>query len=356
MELAELLEWRKPVEDLLRRHFSEVEREARSRHRDLLPFVHEVREFTLRGGKRFRACLLLAGYHLGGGRDLRAALPAAAALETFQSWMLVHDDVMDHGEVRRGGPTMHVALAQLHAKRGLSGSDADFGEGMAITLGDLLEPYTLRLFLSLKAPAERQLALLQEYRAMSEATASGQVLDVLNGVRPVEEVSERDVLTVHRLKSAVYTVSAPLRMGATLAGAPPRVVDRLEAIGTEQGIAFQLRDDILGAREVPGADIGKSANDLFEGKRTLLVVRAWQRAGRDGRAALAKVLGNPLATPAEFEDALNVLEETGSFAYSERRISELVAGAERKIRASGLKPAQQTLLRQLGQMLTARQI
>lgn len=354
MDVAELLGWRKPIEQALEAHFHHLKRTARKEHPDLVPFVEAVSEFTLRGGKRFRACLLLAGHHLAGGVDPRSVLPAAAALETFQSWMLVHDDIMDHGETRRGGPTMHVAMAKLHGRRKLSGGDADFGQAMAITLGDLLEPSTVRLFLSCRAPDARIRSLMEEYRSMTERTAYGQVLDVLNGVRPVASVHEKDVLTVHRLKSAVYTVSSPLRMGAILAGAPRATLDMLQQVGDDLGIAFQLRDDMLGAREIPGEEGEKSANDLYEGKRTLLVVHAYAHAGRDGRRALEKVLGNPLATPEQFEDAITVLEETGSFEYSERRIQQLVRRANARIERSNLGPGRKALLRSIGDLLTNR--
>ncbi|MDE1820371.1 MAG: polyprenyl synthetase family protein [Euryarchaeota archaeon] len=354
MDVGQLLAMRKPVEGLLRQHFRALRKEARRLHPDLPLFVDAVEEFTLRGGKRFRACLLLAGYHLAGGRELRKALPAAAALEAFQSWMLIHDDIMDHGETRRGGPTLHVSLAKLHGSRRLSGSDADFGEAMAITLGDLLEPSTMDLFLSCRCPDGRVRSLLEEYRKMTRATAFGQVLDVLNGVRPVQKVREQDVLTVHRLKSAVYTVSSPLRMGAILGGASTSTLRMLQVVGDDLGVAFQLRDDILGAREVPGEEAEKSANDLYEGKRTLLVVHGWAHAGRDGREALSKVLGNALASPESFDEALTVLEEAGSFDYSEKRIRELVAKAERGIASSSLSTEGKDLLRGIGTVLTER--
>ncbi len=354
MDIDELMGWKRPIELTLDQHFRGLAKEARSVDRALVPFVESLREFTLRGGKRFRACLLVAGYHLAGGRDPKSVLPAAAALETFQSWMLVHDDIMDHGETRRGGPTMHVGMAKLHVTRRLLGSDAEFGEAMAITLGDLLEPSTMRLFLSCRARDDRIRAVLGEYREMTEATAYGQTLDLLNAVRPVEEIREQDVLTVHRLKSAIYTVSSPLRMGAILAGAPARRLEELREIGNALGIAFQLRDDVLGTREVPGEDREKSANDLFEGKRTLLVVRAWAKAGRDGRAALAKVLGNPLATPEQFDRAISVLEETGAFDYSEKRIADLVAQSNRRIARSDLSADRRALLSSIGEVLTQR--
>jgi geranylgeranyl diphosphate synthase type I len=355
MNLAELLEWKPSVESEVRRILGRLLREGHRWSPALDPFVERVQEFTLRGGKRFRALLLLAGYHLGGGRDPSRALPAAAALEAFQSWMLVHDDVIDHGEVRRGGPTLHVALASHHSESGLAGSDADFGEGMAITLGDLLETVTVESLLEAPAPDRRRIALLQEYRRMARLTAFGQVLDILHSCRPVSEIRENDVLTVHRLKSAIYTVSGPLRLGAILAGGSARLMELLERDGEDYGVAFQLRDDVIGAGLQGDGHPGKSTNDLQEGKRTLLLIKAWERATPEQRASLERVLGNPLATPENLSEALEVIRDTGSLEYSEDQIRRLRERADRRTRSfGGLKPAGRELLLEIGRQLTQR--
>ncbi len=355
MRLQEILAERPRIERYLGEVLEEHVRASRGESRLLSPLMASAREFTLRGGKRFRACLLLAGYHLGGGRDLSRALPAAAALETFQSWMLIHDDVIDHGETRRGGPTLHVAMARLHAAHELEGSAADFGLGMAITLGDLFEALTVGLFLRCPLPQARVFRALEEYRWMTERTALGQLLDILNASRPVEEVTEGEVLKVHRLKSAIYTVASPLKLGAILAGAKEARIRALGEIGEAYGTAFQLRDDVLGVGTQDERSVGKSTNDLFEGKRTLLTVHAWHRAGRDGREALGRVLGNPLATPEQFDQALSVIEETGSFAHSESEIRRAVARGDRLVaRTAGFTGSDRALLREIAVALTER--
>lgn len=355
MDLRELMGWRPKIETVLDRQLKSALVRSRRESPLLVPYLEAVREFNMRGGKRFRALLLLAGYHLAGGRDLRVPLPAAAALETFQGWMLAHDDVIDHGETRRGGPTLHVAMAARHDKLGWAGADADFGAGIAITLGDLLEPLTVEGLLACRVPPARTLAVLDEYRRMTEMTAYGQLLDITNGVRPVAQVTAKDVLTVHRLKSAVYTVTAPLRMGAILGGASPGLLKTLAAVGDPFGIAFQLRDDILGVGTSAVDEVGKSTNDLFEGKRTLLVVHAWKAGGRDARSALGRVLGNPLASPEQFEAALDTLEETGSFERSEAEIARLREGAFKVLDRAALSSDRRALLREIGTMLTERQ-
>jgi geranylgeranyl diphosphate synthase type I len=325
---------RQPAVDLeaLYQYLPALERELRQQYAEarrgappvLRPYVDVNHEFTLRGGKRFRAILVLAGYHLATGRAPRPALPAAAGLEHFQSWMLIHDDIIDHSEERRGGPAVHRSLTAEHRASGREGSSEEYGVGIGITLGDLEEPFTVEAILKTTAPPAARLAALAEYVRMTRLTAYGQLLDIRNGTLPPADVSERDVLDVHRLKSAIYTVVSPLRIGALLGGSRPAALTDLEAAGTDLGIAFQLRDDVLGAG-FDADESGKSANDLVEGKRTLLVVRAWAKGSAEDRARLLRVLGNPQAVPEDVERAREVLRSTGSLDYSERRIHRPVA-------------------------------
>ncbi len=346
----------------LARYLPRVERELGRSYRaaapsappGVRPYLAVNREFSLRGGKRFRALLVLAGYHLASGGRPEPAVPAAAALEHFQSWMLIHDDIIDHAEVRRGGPTVHRAVARMHRRAGRVGASDEYGVGVAITLGDLEEPFVVSALLASPVPERRREAALGEFARMARLTAYGQLLDLRNGSRRPSELRERDVLEVHRLKSAIYTVVSPLRIGAALAGARPATLTDLEAAATGLGIAFQLRDDVLGAGF--GAEAaGKSANDLTEGKRTLLVLRAWNVGSSRERAAVARVLGRADARPVEVERAREAIRSSGSLAYSERTIARLTRRALRRVAASrqiraGAKP----LLGEIADRLTRR--
>jgi geranylgeranyl diphosphate synthase, type I len=350
--------------EALSRYLPSVERtlaasyDARRRSAPLAvrPFVGLNRGFTLRGGKRFRALLVLAGYHLVTGRPPRAAIPAAAALEHFQSWMLIHDDIIDHSEVRRGGPTLHRDVARRQARIGGAATSDDFGAGVAITLGDLEEPWTWESLLQSRAPPARLLAAIGEVVRMTRLTAYGQLLDLCNGTREPSRVREADVLEVHRLKSAVYTVVSPMRIGAALAGGSSGLLADLEAIGTDLGIAFQLRDDVLGAGFEAG-EIGKSANDLVEGKRTLLVVRAWSDGSPAERAALVRVLGRSTSTAAEIARARRAIRSSGSLRYSEEMIEQLTERAlGRLARSRTIAPKRKPLLVEVAYRLTRRSV
>ena len=211
--------------------------------------------------------------------------------------------------------------------------------GSGITLGDLEEPFTVEAILSSPAQPAARIAALEEYVGMTRQTAYGQLLDIRNGTLPPGTVTERDVLDVHRLKSAVYTVSSPLKIGALLGGSTPARLRDLEALAIDLGIAFQLRDDVLGAG-FGSEDLGKSANDLIEGKRTLLVVRAWSEGSASDRAALEAVLGNPNAGDQDVENARKAIRSTGSLAYSEKRIEELTRRALGRLARSRSDPGQ----------------
>jgi geranylgeranyl diphosphate synthase, type I len=351
VKLADLYRYIPEVERRLGREYAAARRSAPGTVR---PYLDVNREFTLRGGKRFRALLVLAGYHVATGRTPRPAIPAAAAMEHFQSWMLIHDDIIDHSDERRGGPTVHRELARRHASERAEGSAEEYGMGIGITAGDLEEPFTVESILSARAPPGAQLSALEEYARMTRLTAYGQLLDIRNGTLAPGDVTEQDVLTVHELKSAVYTVVSPLRIGALLGGVRPPRLEDLSAVARDVGIAFQLRDDVLGAGFDAGAS-GKSSNDLVEGKRTLLVVRAWKNGSEADRARLSRVLGHATATPEDIERAREMIRATGSLAYSEERIAALTEGALKRLdRSRSIPTRTKPLLREIADRLVHR--
>ena len=187
-----------------------------------------------------------------------------------------------------------------------------------------------------------------------ERRHEGDVDAVVEIARQVEQVSEEKVLLVHRLKSAYYTVSGPLRIGAILGGGGPALLKELEEIGLDLGIAFQLRDDVIGCG-LNGKPGEKSANDLTEGKRTLLVVRARERGLPKSRAALEVALGNPKATDEEVRAAQRAIIDSGSLQYSEQRIRALEARASLRINKSRrLGPTGKQLLREIAEKLLWR--
>jgi geranylgeranyl diphosphate synthase, type I len=315
--------------------------EARARGADVGVVADGVRQLTLRGGKRLRAALLAAAFEACGGEGgAEAVAPVGFALELFQTYLLAHDDLMDGDDVRRGGPSLP---ALMRARFGVERMSA-----MSILAGDLAGAWAQRALFEANLPADRLLRASREFAVVHEDVVSGQVLDVRSAA-----CDSREVEAMHALKTASYSVRGPVVMGAELAGARDDQRAALAAFAEPLGVAFQLRDDILGTFGDEAA-MGKPAgNDLREGKRTALVVEAL----RDPRAAegLARVLGRRDATDEDVRKAVALIEACGARGRIEARIAELTNHSRAALERCALAPSGRALLECAIGALTERQ-
>ncbi len=308
-----------------------------------------VSAFTLGPGKRLRPILMITGYRAAGGADEDAILAASCCLELTQTMLLIHDDIMDKSDLRRGHASVHTELAVRYG----GGSDGDhlasadpahFGVALAIAAGDLAGQLALRALAGAAFPAADGMRALDVYTAMTRDVCYGQVLDMHAGDKTIK-VTEADVLTIHRYKTARYTTEGPLQIGAVLARADQKTLDTLSAYALPLGQAFQLQDDLLG---VFGNEkqTGKPADaDLKQGKRTLLVIKALEWASPSQRADLEAALGNPAATPSQIESARRCLQETGAKRYCQERAIRLATQAREAMASASLEAtAQQFVL------------
>ncbi len=322
------------------------------------------------GGKRMRGYLAVVGWTLATGTPPPAAPPGprdddpldalAAALELYQASALVHDDVIDHADTRRGRPTTHVALAAYHRARGWAGSPDGFGTAGAILAGDVLlsaADHALARACAHLPPASAA-AVMERFTAMHAEVAVGQYLDVRAEQAPLDpaeasSASASAALEVARLKSARYSVVHPAALGALAGGGGAALVRAVEEVLEPWGLAFQLRDDDLGVFGDPAVTGKPAGDDLREGKRTVLLALAWERATPGERGLLAGGLGRrDLGGPA-VADLAAVVGRRGRAAH-EAAIADFVRQGERALDAAGLEPAQRELLSGLGELLTVR--
>ncbi|GGM81846.1 putative polyprenyl synthetase [Lentzea pudingi] len=286
----------------------------------LPPLVAVLRDF-IKGGKRIRPLLCHCGWLAGGG-DLEAEQPVVlgAALELFHTFALVHDDIMDTSDLRRGRPTVH--RARTAGFRGPGGQRAAerFGTSTAMLLGDLSLVWSDELRSVLDAENSRKRAVRELVDTMHVELIAGEYLDLLGaaeaGVDPVQRAWR-----VIRWKTARYTVELPLRMGAVLAGADARVLAACGAYGRPVGEAFQLRDDLLGVFGDPRATGKPDRDDLREGKQTVLMVLAWRQATSAQREIITALHGKPDLDQPESDRLREVVRDTGAVA----RVEELIA-------------------------------
>jgi geranylgeranyl diphosphate synthase type I len=307
---AELLaEVRPEIERRLARAWAVELRAVRGRGPDVESMALAARDLTMRGGKRFRAALVAAA-HLGVAprAALGPALDAGAALELLQTYLLAQDDWIDGDATRRGGPSVHAALAERLG-------DARLGDVSAILASDLTWGLALRTLASVELSPKRVVAAIELLASVHRDVVVGQQLDVLGRAEDVE--------AMHALKTGSYTVRGPLLLGATLAGAPPATMRSLERYAAPLGVAFQLRDDLLGAFGTT-AETGKPlGGDLRTGKRTAVLAEAEVRLDAAGRRAIDRVLGRADASDEEIVAATGALGACGAREAVTTRLGKL---------------------------------
>ncbi|HVJ92943.1 MAG TPA: polyprenyl synthetase family protein [Labilithrix sp.] len=280
--------------------------------------ANAVLDLALRGGKRMRAALVAAGYEafatgpaLEGAPSWSVCDGAMIAVELLQTYLLIHDDWMDDDDVRRGGPAVHVLLREKLGARAL-------GDAAAILAGDLASGYAQEALVETPLPPERVLRASRAFARIQVDVVTGQVAEMLAAARTGALPS---VETIHALKTASYTVIGPLLLGAALAGADDARCAELERFGRPLGIAFQLRDDLLGVFGDPSATGKPVWNDIRQGKRTALVAEL--RGDPRAEALLERVHGKPDAKEADIDAVVRAMEETGARARVEARVREL---------------------------------
>jgi geranylgeranyl diphosphate synthase type I len=325
---------------------------------ELTPLVAAVGAL-LQGGKRLRAAFLYWGYRAGGGPDSEAVIRAATAMEFFQAAALLHDDVMDDSDTRRGMPAAHRRLADEHAAAGWAGSGDRFGIAGAILGGDLCLIWSDELFATSGLPVAELTRARPVFDRMRTQLMGGQFLDVLESARGWDELpTEQRVArarTVIRYKSAKYTIEHPLLIGAAAAGVIPPDLDALSTYGLALGEAFQLRDDLLGVFGDP-AHTGKPAgDDLREGKRTVLVALTLDQASGPSTALFDKLLGSPDLDEAGVDELRSTIAASGAPDRVEQMILELTESARTALHtATGLTSEGRDALDALIDVSTAR--
>ncbi len=320
---------------------------------DAARLVDSARD-SVRGGKRFRAAFCYWGFRaVAEPADEQSLVRAASALELLHASALVHDDVMDASDTRRGRPSTHRAFETLHRDKAWTGDPVQYGAAAAILLGDLLLSWADELLRTSGLPSERVLEALGYFDTTRSEVIVGQFLDVSVQARGSSDVEQ--AMRVLRYKSAKYSVERPLHVGAALAGGGPEVIEALTAYGIPLGEAFQLRDDLLGVFGDPALTGKPAGDDLVEGKRTVLVALAIAAAPAQDARLLDDGLGTKLS-PEEVSVLRSVIERSGAHQDVERRIEALTTQSLEALAAAPVAESARGVLRQLAEAATQRSL
>jgi geranylgeranyl diphosphate synthase type I len=308
---------------------------------------------SVSGGKRFRAAFCYWGHRavVPEPADEDALVRACASLELLHASALVHDDLMDASDTRRGRPATHRQFERDHRGAGWRGDPEQYGGAAAILLGDLLLSWADELLRRCGLPLGQVAPALDVFDRCRSEVIAGQFLDVSVQARGGADVET--AMTVLRYKSAKYSIERPLHIGAALAGATPATMAQLSAFGLPLGEAFQLRDDLLGVFGDPGATGKPAGDDLIEGKRTVLVALALDAAAPEDAALLDRSLGTTLSVP-EVQRLREVIDGSGAHAQVEAVIGELATHAVAALDRADLDDHARGVLRELASSATQR--
>jgi len=316
-----------------------------------------VDTFVLGGGKRLRPAFAYWGYRGAGGPDADAVVAAVSSLELVQASALIHDDLMDRSDTRRGEPAVHRRFEAQHTAAGWRGGAATFGDSAAILLGDLTLVWSDELLHTAGVDPADLARARPVFDTMRTEVMVGQYLDVL--AQATADTSVERASKVARYKSAKYTVERPLLFGAALAGAPRSLVEAYSGFGLPLGEAFQLRDDVLGVFGDP-AETGKPAgDDLREGKRTYLVAAAFAALDQTGRSQTSRGqldagLGDQDLDYDGVARLRTIIRDSGALDRTEERITVLTEAALATLDAAEIDAEARSVLRELADAATRR--
>ena len=327
----------------------------------------ELIAVLMTGGKRLRALLAYSAWqaHASPDQPTDSIIELGAALELVQAAALLHDDIIDRSALRRGQPTAHETLRAAHEAGGWTGDSEHYGIAGGILTGDLAliaadaSAADCAAALAATGSARGGADFRAAWREMALGVTAGQFLDLHAGSRSdwgldpaADEARARNVLIA---KSARYSVEFPVVLGALLAGATPEEAHRLARFGLPLGIAFQLRDDLLGVFGDPALTGKPVGDDIREGKRTILLARTSAGLDSTDRDRLRAVLSGEAIGDAQVTWVTDLMVRTGAVADVEAQIELAYRQAIQSLDECSLAPAATDRLRGLADRLVARE-
>jgi len=289
---------------------------------ELSPVSDALTAFLLDSGKRLRPLFAFAGFAAAGGSLEKPVVRAMAALELLQACALIHDDLMDGSDTRRGKPSIHRHFESMHVQDELEGFAPHYGLSAAVLLGDLALVWSDQMLNSAGLTTDQCARVLPYYNEMRVELMAGQFLDIHEQTQKTTSVDRS--MTIARYKSGKYTIERPLHLGAAMTPNPsPEIFAALSAYGLPLGEAFQLRDDLLGVFGDPSVTGKPAGDDLREGKRTVLIAMTNDRQSESQREIARKHFGKPDLDAQGVALLREIIETTGARAELEATIERL---------------------------------
>ena len=294
-----------------------------------------IREFIARPGKRVRPMLFCASYLGYAKKQAPGLYTSCLSIELLHDFMLIHDDIIDKSDTRRGKPSMH---AMLNSR--LKGKNCKFsGQDLAIVIGDILYAMSIHAFLAIEEKPERKEKALKRFIDAALFTGSGEFIELIYGATSLEKVTREDIYKVYDYKTACYTFACPLSIGAILGGASESDVRDLFDYGIYLGRAFQIKDDLIGIFS-DEKEIGKSnLTDIQEAKKTLLIWAAYKNPGPGHRKKIKQILGKEQVDSRDLKAIRAVIIASGAADYARKETAAFTRKAELLLDRCAMRPA-----------------
>lgn len=324
-----LAEFKKKVDPEIEKYFERAIKEALERDRDIADALRHSKKIIMSGGKRARAAFMYYGYLAAGGKDLEKILRASVSIELIHLFLLVHDDIMDQDEKRHGVVTIHEYYKEVSRKLFKNKDAKHFGISMAMIIGDMLAASGNQVLYESEFDARLIIRASIKLQRIVSMTLVGQSKDFHIEHRGKASVGE--IIKMYEHKTARYSFEGPLHLGAILGGADDNFLNYLSGYAVPVGIAFQIQDDILG---VFGSEkkIGKPVgSDIRQGKYTILVAKAFEKANAKQRKILNDALGNKKLTLKNMDNFKLVITDTGALNYAKNLAMKLVMEAKKEL-------------------------
>lgn len=315
----------------------------------------QTKKIALAGGKRMRGALLCQAYFGLGGKEKKKIFKIAAAIELAHLFCLVHDDIIDRGNLRHGQTTLHKFFVAKKAKGPFSKDAMHYGNSMAIVVGDFIYALAIKIITQAGFADEITVRAMNHLQSIILTTVIGQGQDI--EITYKKNVTEKDVFAMYGNKTARYSIEGPLHMGAIFAGCnSQKMLNSLSNYAMPIGIAFQIQDDILG---VFGNEtkIGKStASDISEGKQSIAVVKARELSSSEQKRQLNSILGKKNLTNKEIKKFQDIIRLTGALEYSKKMSAKYLKKGKKEMEQAIILPNAKNFFIELVEYLENREI
>ncbi len=344
--------FKKQIDQELTTYLDDKIKEAQKQDLFTANLAKQTKKIILSGGKRLRPAFMYWGYIAGGGQDQEKILKTSISIELVHNFLLMHDDIIDHGEMRHGVATLNAKYAKI-GKLFFGQEDAKhFGNSMALIFGDMVSAMSNQVIFTSNFSSDLIVKALKQIQAIVSQTVIGEIQDIY--MDSSGQASEEAILKMYRNKTACYTIEGPLVLGAVLAGADEKIFKVLSAYALPLGMAFQIQDDILGIFGLE-KELGKEIGlDIKEGKKTLLLVKALELGNREQKTFLKKILGQKAISRLEIKKFQEIMVASGALQYVQELASGLVAEAKKSLTKKAINSEAEDFLLSVADYMVAR--